>query len=222
MIGIWTALGPGSILVRAPLAITALSYVMLAADLSRFSPFGEQQANAEFIAAALTIYVLTFCIAWWKHRSRGYSIVDVIGNRKVSTAQFGIKYLLGLMAAWAILFAAFGQTERGIAFRHLPVGAAINAVILLLIISPTVIVALVYLSENERWRSLLEMVVGVCGALSLFVLLAAATLLGAESTDSAVISLTAILSGTTICGLVSAWILRQARYRLVRGRPISG
>jgi hypothetical protein len=129
--------------------------------------------------------------------------------------------MLGLMAAWAILFAAFGQTNRGIAFRHLPIGAAVNAAILFLIISPTLGLALAYLSDNVRWRGRLEAIIGVTGAMSLFVLLAAATLLGAESADSAVTSFTAILSGTTICGVVSAWILRRAGYRLVRRPPTS-
>ena len=227
LLGVWTAIGTGSLLVRGPVSFTVLTFATLAADISLRSAFVDQ-ANAEefilLIVSELTLYLLTAAVGGWVRRSCGLEIVNVNAFATASSAQFGIKFLLGLIAAWAVLFAVIGNTPWGNTLSHIPFAAAVNAMILLLILSPVLMLAMFVLSESKRQHRTVKIVVGIGGAFAVIVILSAVVLQGQVYRElyreSLPVAFCAVLFGAAACALASAAILRRAGYHVERRKHI--
>lgn len=217
LLGTWLALGTGPILVRAPVAFTSLSIAMFAIGVQRLDVFNSTRLDLGLLLGAFIAFSIVGGLGLIMRWFTSCAIVKIGPASARTPAQFSILFLLGLMAAWAVILAIANRAEIGTADDELPpIGAAVVFLFLSLATAPSLLPSLFELTDNRSYRRHWRFAVVVAVSIGLMLSIAAAMF---SETRDLPGTLVPLLTGAAVCGLISANVLTYAGYRLIRRRP---
>ena len=226
MLGIWTALGTGSILIRIPIVIPCLMLLFVAPG---YVPEAYKQMQlGEFVAAVLTgygIYAISTILFLLFRRYTHFRIrsANEAPTGNPPTFNFSIKYLLALVTIYAVVLGMMSQLR----FQTEPPSGRIfgpSFFIFLIVIGgavasaavlPTTAAPLSILHGSITRRAVAQAFVFwavVTGAIVVFTI---------DLEDPSVMGFILLTQfGSTIAGVLAAKLLRGSGLRLVRDCPL--